>query len=66
MRHYHLEEKGEQSSEHWGVGRSQHNKVLVQLGDADSEQIRLSYTVEEATAMANALLNAVKNIQNPA
>lgn len=63
MRHYYLEEKGETSSEHWGVGKSQHNKVLVQLGDEKGEQIRLIYTTEEATSMANALLDMVKKIE---
>lgn len=64
MRHYYLDEKGEASSEHWGVGKSQHNKVLVQLGDKKGEQIRLSYTAEEATSMANALLDMVEKIKS--
>ena len=63
MRHYYLEEKGKSSSEHWGVGKSQHNKVLVQLGDEKGKQIRLSYTKEEAIAMANALIAIVKKIE---
>jgi len=35
----------------------------VQLGDEKGEQIRLSYTAEEATSMANALLDMIKKIE---
>ena len=48
-----------EESDHWALNHNGHGDVLVQLQES-GEQVRVKLTVEQATHMANRLLEVIK------
>lgn len=61
MRHNYL--RDDTSGEHWAVGTSQYNTVLLQVQER-SEQARIQMTPEQAEACASMLLEAARKIRD--
>lgn len=53
---YHFHTKNDNSGEHFGVSHNTQGRVLVQLGDATGEQVRIIITSENARFMARRLI----------
>lgn len=61
MRHNYL--RDDTSGEHWAVGTSQYDTVLLQVQEGSS-QARIQLTLEQAERCAEELMAAVKKIRN--
>jgi hypothetical protein len=61
MRHEYLE-PGSLSGEHYGVSHNDVDKVLVQLGDKEGNQIRVALTIQHAEFMMYLLEEAIEHL----
>ncbi len=60
MRHNYL--RDDTSGDHWAVGTSQYNTVLLQVQE-NGEQVRIQMTVEQAEHCATELLLAIQRLR---